>query len=75
VGAVLDQVSRGVQVLATAMAERAGRQPDDLTVRTVAGAIVGAAMVVSTSLTDDPDADLGALIDQAIAHLEPGLTS
>ena len=72
--AMLDQVSQATQLLARAMAERAGRRPDDFTVRTVAGAIVGAAMAVSAAVTEDPDADLPALIDQALAHLEPGLT-
>ena len=72
--ALLDQVARAVQVLAAAMAERAGRRGDDFAVRTVAGAIVGAAVAVSAALHDDPDADLPALIDQAIAQLEPGLT-
>jgi MFS transporter, DHA2 family, multidrug resistance protein len=72
--AMLDQLSQAMQLLARAMAERAGRRPDDFTVRTVAGAVVGAAMAAGAAVTDDPDADLPALIDQAIAHLEPGLT-
>jgi MFS transporter, DHA2 family, multidrug resistance protein len=71
--AMLDQISQAMQLLARAMAERAGRRPDDFAVRTVAGAIVGAAMAVSAAITDDPDADLATLIDQAIAQLEPGL--
>ena len=72
--AMLDQISQAMQLLARAMAERAGRRPDDFAVRTVAGAIVGAAVAVSAAIADDPDADLPALIDQAITHLEPGLT-
>ncbi len=72
--AMLDQLSQAMQILARAMAERAGRRPDDFTVRTVAGAVVGAAMAAGAAVTDNPDADLPALIDQAIAHLEPGLT-
>lgn len=72
--AMLDQISQAMQLLAHAMAERAGRRPDDFTVRTVAGAIVGAAMAVSAAVADDPAADLPALIDQAIAHLESGLS-
>jgi AcrR family transcriptional regulator len=72
--AMLDQISQAMQLLARAMAERTGRRPNDFTVRTVAGAVVGAAMAVSAAVTDDPDANLAALIDQAIAHLEPGLT-
>jgi AcrR family transcriptional regulator len=72
--AMLDQLSQAMQLLARAMAERVGRRPDDFTVRTVAGAVVGAAMAAGAAVTDDPDADLPALIDRAIAHLEPGLT-
>jgi MFS transporter, DHA2 family, multidrug resistance protein len=71
--AMLDQIAQAMQLLARAMAERVGRRPDDFTVRTVAGAVVGAAMAVSAAVTDDPEADLPALIDRAIAHLEPGL--
>jgi MFS transporter, DHA2 family, multidrug resistance protein len=71
--AMLDQISQAMQLLARAMAERAGRRPDDFAVRTVAGAIVGAAMAVAAAVTDDADADLPALIDRAIAQLEPGL--
>jgi AcrR family transcriptional regulator len=70
---MLDQISQAMQLLAHAMAERAGRRPDDFAVRTVTGAIVGAAMAVSATITDDPDADIATLIDQAIAQLEPGL--
>ena len=35
--AMLDKVSQAMQLLARAMAERAGRRPDDFAVRTVAG--------------------------------------
>jgi len=31
-------------------------------------------VAVAATVIDDPDADVAALIDQAIAHLEPGLT-
>ena len=31
-------------------------------------------MAASAAITDDPDADIPALIDRAIAHLEAGLT-
>jgi MFS transporter, DHA2 family, multidrug resistance protein len=71
--AMLDQVSQAMRLLGRAMAERAGRRPDDFAVRTVTGAIVGAVMAVSAAITDDPDADIAALIDRAIAQLEPGL--
>jgi AcrR family transcriptional regulator len=72
--AMLDQYAKAMQLLAAAMAERAGRRPDDFAVRTVAGAVVGALMAVMAAMADDPDADLAALIDEAIAHLESGLS-
>jgi hypothetical protein len=31
-------------------------------------------MAVLAAMADDPDADLASLIDQAIAHLEAGLS-
>jgi AcrR family transcriptional regulator len=72
--AMLDQFAEAMQLLAGAMAERAGRRPDDFAVRTVAGALVGVMMAVLAAMADDPDADLASLIDQAIAHLETGLS-
>ena len=71
--AMLGQISQAMQLLSRAIAERAGRQPDDFAVRAVTGAIVGAAVAVSAAITDDPAADIATLIDQAIAQLEPGL--
>ena len=72
--AMLDQFAEAMQFFASAMAERSGRRPDDFAVRTVAGAVVGAMMAVLAAMADDPDADLASLIDQAIAHLEAGLS-
>jgi AcrR family transcriptional regulator len=71
---MLDQFSQAMQLLAGAIAARAGRRPDDFTVRTIAGAIIGAMMAVLAEMADNPGADLAALIDQAIEHLETGLT-
>jgi AcrR family transcriptional regulator len=70
------RIGRGKQVMRmiiAAMAERAGRRRDDPAVRTIVGAVLGAAVAVSTAVRDDPDVDLAALIDEAIARLEPGL--
>jgi AcrR family transcriptional regulator len=72
--ALLDQYAKAMELLAAAMAERAGRAPGDFAVRTVAGAVVGVLMAVVAELADDPEADLAALIDEAFAHLESGLT-
>jgi len=72
--AMLEQFSQLMQVLADAMAERAGLRADDFKVRTVAGAVVGGTMAVLAAMNDDPDADLAGLTDRALAHLESGLT-
>ena len=72
--AMLNQFFRLMEFLAGAMAERAGLPPDDFKVRSVAGAIVGAAMAVLPAMNDDPDADLAELTDTALMHLESGLT-
>jgi hypothetical protein len=63
-----------MQLLADAIAERAGRPGDDFAVRTLAGAVIGVMIAVLASLADDPTADLSDLIDRGIAHLEEGLT-
>jgi hypothetical protein len=70
---MLNQFSQLMQFLADAMAERAGLRPDDFTVRTVAGAVVGATMAVLAAMNDDPKADLAELLDRALMHLETGL--
>jgi MFS transporter, DHA2 family, multidrug resistance protein len=72
--AMLEQFSQLMQLLADAMAERAGLRPDDFKVRTVAGAVVGGTMAVLAAMNDDPHADLAGLTDMALAHLESGLT-
>jgi len=41
---MLDELGRTIQVMAAAIAERAGRSPDDFEVRTLAGAALGVAM-------------------------------
>lgn len=72
--AMLDQFSGAMQLLADAIAERAGRPGDDFAVRTLAGAVIGVMIAVLAGLADDPTADLSDLIDRGIAHLEEGLT-
>ena len=41
---MLDELARIIQVMATALAERTGRSPDDFEVRTLAGAALGVAI-------------------------------
>ena len=72
--AMLDQFVQAMGLLAEVLAERSGRSADDMAVRTLAGAVVGAAMAVMFAMLDDPTADLAALFDEAMRHLEDGLT-
>jgi AcrR family transcriptional regulator len=69
---MLDQLAQAIDLIAGLVAERAGRSPDDLAVRALAGAVVGAMIAVTFAVVEDPAADLPALLDQALARLEAG---
>jgi AcrR family transcriptional regulator len=71
--AMLDQFAAAMQLLAQILAQRSGRQPDDMAVLTLAGAVLGATVAVTFSMRDNPTADPAALLDQAMANLETGL--
>jgi AcrR family transcriptional regulator len=73
----LDELARTIEVFADAVAKRAGRPPDDLAVRTVAGAIMGVIMAITLpwegwSEGYDFEDRIGR-IDEALALLEAGL--
>jgi AcrR family transcriptional regulator len=70
---MLDQFGQAMRLLAQAVAERAGRAPDDMMVIAVSGAVVGVAMAVMFTMMDDPNADLHAVLDEAMGNLEAGL--
>jgi AcrR family transcriptional regulator len=71
---LLEQLVSTMELLRQVLAERTGRQPDDLPLRTVAGAAMGVTMAVMVAHDDDPTANIGTLLDEALAHLEAGLT-
>jgi AcrR family transcriptional regulator len=71
---LLEQLVSTMELLRHALAERTGRQPDDLALRTIAGAVVGVTIAVMVALDDGPTANIGVLLDEALAHLEAGLT-
>jgi AcrR family transcriptional regulator len=70
---MLDQLASSMQLLIEVLAERTGRQPRDMAVRTTAGAVIGIATAVMFAMIDDPEANLANLLDEAMAHLEAGL--
>jgi AcrR family transcriptional regulator len=69
----MDEFARTIELIAAAVARRAGRSPDDFAVRNLAGAIVGVIMAATMPWTGLPSADIAAQIDAALAHLEAGL--
>ena len=71
--AMMDQFASEMGVLAQALAERTGRRPGDMGVRTLAGAVIGAAVAAVFAVADEPTANPATLLDEAMAHLEAGL--
>jgi AcrR family transcriptional regulator len=71
--AVFEQFSTTMDLLADAIAARAGRESNDFDVRTIAGAVIGASMAVLAALAVDPAADYAGLMDDAMAQLQNGL--
>ena len=69
---MLDELARTTEVLAGAIAERAGRSPDDFAVRTVAGAVLGVAMAAWFTAPDDIEA-FADRYERGLALLEAGL--
>jgi AcrR family transcriptional regulator len=73
----LDEFGRTIGVMAEALAKRAGRSADDLAVRTLAGAVFGVIMAVTTPWDDwseeDLNADMFERVDAGLALLERGL--
>jgi MftR C-terminal domain len=61
-----------MELLAGAIAERTGRRADDITVASLAGAIIGVAMSVMLEAGANLRGDMGARLDEALAELEAG---
>ena len=68
---LLDGLHGPMGLLAGAMAERAGRRPDDPAVRALAGAVMGIGLSAMFAAAD-PEADVVSLIDEGLAYLEDG---
>ncbi len=73
----MDEFARTIGVMAGSIADRAGRDPGDLAVRTLAGAIIGVIMSVTLPWEDWSEdrlnADMFDRIDEGLAMLERGL--
>ena len=72
----IDEFARTIDVFAALLARRAGRDPGDLAVRALAGAIFGVIMATALPVLDQGPVEVGdlfAMIDQGLAQLEAGL--
>jgi hypothetical protein len=73
----LDEFARTIRVVAEALAKRSGRAPDDLAVRTAAGAFIGVIMAITLPWEGWSEGaafeDSFGQIDEALALLEAGL--
>jgi AcrR family transcriptional regulator len=69
----LEEWMRSVGMITDLIAKRLGRDPGDLAVRTLAGAITGVGISIMITLLDDPAADIIALMDAGLELLEAGL--
>ncbi len=69
----LDGLGATIQLVAEVVAERVGRRPDELAVRTFAGAVLGVLLASLFAAAEDPTVDIFARIDDGLAHLEAGL--
>jgi AcrR family transcriptional regulator len=70
--AVLDEYSRSLRLLAGLVAERLGRDENDLRVRVFAGAMVGVALA-TLGVAAQRSCEVSDLLDEALGLLEAGL--
>ncbi len=61
-------------LLVDAVADRAGRRPDDPAVRALVGAVVGVALSALFAVLEDADVDVVSVLDDGMARLEAGLS-
>lgn len=71
--AMLSQFADMINQIAALVASRAGGSPSDFAIRNFAGALLGVMMSALLTAAQDPKADLIAVADQALQHLEAGL--
>jgi len=72
-GANLNNLTGTLRMLTDLVATREGRTPDDAAVRTFSGAVFGVLLEVMFRWAQDPDLDVPAELDGALAHVDAGL--
>ncbi|GGU93361.1 hypothetical protein GCM10010182_06110 [Actinomadura cremea] len=72
-GASFGNVLATMRTLGDVLAERTGRAPDDVAVRTLTGAVFGVFLELMVRWVQEPSMDLPDAVDEALAALESGL--
>lgn len=72
-GTALVQLAEGTDLIAELIGERLGRDPREVPVRAFAGAVTGVMISLLRTWAEDPDGDILAAMDEAMAFLEAGL--
>ncbi|MEU7587318.1 TetR family transcriptional regulator [Micromonospora sp. NPDC049230] len=67
---ILDDFAEAFGAITEVLAERVGRDRDDLTVRTLVGAVMGLVTSSYLTVTGDPREDLPTMLDSTLAELE-----
>lgn len=70
-GAAFGNYVETMRTVTAILAERSGRGPDDVAVRTLTGAAFGIMLDIMLRWGDDPSLDLPRAIDEALATLDP----
>jgi AcrR family transcriptional regulator len=70
---MIEQVASPMRLFAQVLAERSGRRPDDPAVRALVGAIMGVSIATMFAFAENPDADMVAMLDEALGYLDAGL--
>ncbi|WP_433177786.1 TetR family transcriptional regulator [Actinoallomurus sp. CA-150999] len=73
-GAGLGNFTATMMTVADLVAKRIGRDPDDPHVRAFTGAVFGVMLDLMLRWAEDPELDLIAALDEALAFLETGLS-
>jgi AcrR family transcriptional regulator len=68
----IDEYVRGVDDFSAVLARRVGRSPDDLSLRTFAGALIGVILATFFSYGGDENVDFAKLADDAVRQMQTG---
>ncbi|USB31858.1 TetR family transcriptional regulator [Paenibacillus sp. YPG26] len=71
--ALLNNMMSTMKMIAEMVAKRVGSSPDDFSVRTLAGAIIGVNISVMMQHAEHPDLEFADLMEEAMTQLEKGL--